>query len=740
MIQDCGVNLNKKTISDHLNSSLLSEAFAYRQIEMIKTLAATAGCDTNPRGRGQSIAAALCIAIEKGDEDIARELVGLQGCNLDIQTEKGHLLHLAVQCQSPRIVKILLGTGKCNVNFKDVTGRTPLHQAAQSCQEDIILQLLEDPNCDVDAKSDLGETVLYTAIRQGALSIFKMVLESGRCNVNLGEAGYPKETPLHTAVRLGSTQMYRMLLETGKCNLNAVDTSGNTPLNTAVRLGSTQICRVLLETGKCNLNAVDTSGSTPLHTAVRLGFAQICRVLLETGKCNLNVVDTFWNTPLHTAVRLGFTQICRALLETGKCNLNVVDTFWNTPLHTAVRRGFIQMCRMLLETGKCNVNIGDNVGDTPLHAAIRYEYTQTFEMILETGKCNVNIGDDIGNTPFHEACRCGHEYIISLLLKVANCDMNIRNRAKRTALHEAINSGHFSVAKMLLGTGKCDIDTRDTLGNTPLDTAATHNRESIWRHLKDISRSNSAENNAFDEAAENSVISIINMLLGCGKYNDFSIDDYLLGNHSRKKLVESEGHEDILGIFLQIELQKRENTWDPIVEFFKAVRLGRITMVKILLTNGEIPAGTIAVSPKANLHGRVSWVHLFNEDPETGVLTGREDIIRLLTLDLASIEEIASLTKHYSPSSPAVVTHEDVNHLPSPFQYSDGSLEKLSSQDADDVFAEIVEQEVCEHKDIIEGVCFGCWMTFPIDYMPPVLPGNPVVVPPLDTTPQELNS
>lgn len=661
MIRDCGIKPNTRTSNQPSSSSLLFEAFASRQLEIINTLVATNGRYTDTRERSQNVAAALCMAIENGDEDITREIVGHRDCNLDFPTEKGTPIHLAIQCQSTTIVKILLETGKSDINVKDTTGRTPLHRAAQSCQDDIILQLLENPNCDVDAKSNLGETVLHTAITQGSLSVCKMVLESGRCNVNV----------------------------------------------------------------------VDTQGGTPLHTVIRHDSTQMCGMLLETGECNVNVADTWGYTPLHTAVQHDSTQMCGMLLETGECNINVADIYGNTPLHTAVRCDSIQMCRMLLETGECNANVVDTYGETPLHAAMRCRFIQIFEMILETGKCNVNIGDAIiGDTLLHEACKCGYEYITSLLLKVANCDINIRNKAERTALHEAIKSGHFSVAKMLLGTGKCNIDTRDTLGNTPLDTAVTHNRESIRRHLvEDISRSNSAENNAFDEAAENSVISIINMLLGCGKYDDFSNDDYLLGNHPRKKLVESEGHENVFKILLEIDLLKTGGCWDPITELFEAVKLGRTARVKTLLAKGEIPAGMIVVSPSTDPHfGTFFWVHSYDENPDTGVLTNQEDIIRLLTLDLVSIEE-----KLNAP-------HDDVNHLSSPFQYSDGSLERLSSQDVDNVFIGVGDRQVCEHKDIIEGVCFDCWMTFPIDYMPPVLPGNPVVVLPLDITPQELNS
>jgi ankyrin repeat protein len=649
MIQNCDIKPNTRT-SNQPSSSLLFEAFASRRLEIIDTLVATNGRYTDTLERNQNVAAALCMAIEKGDEDVIREMVGHRDCNLDFPTENGTPIHLAIQCRSATIVKILLETGKCDINVEDTTGRTPLRRAAQSCQEDIILQLLKDPNCDVNEESGLRETVLYSAIMQESLAIVDMVLESGRCNVNV------------------------------------VDTQGNTPLHTVIQRGSTKMCRMLLKTGECNINIANTLGDTPLHTAVRRDSIQICGMLLKTGECNVNVADTWGNTPLHTAMQ------CRS----------------------------IPIFEMLLETGECNVNVADTWGNTPLHTSIQYKHTQMFKMILKTGKCNVNIGNNIGDTPLHEACRCGHEYIISLLLKVTNCDMNVRNKAERTAFHEAINSGHFSVANMLLGTGKCNIDTRDTLGNTPLDTAVTHNREGIRRHLKeDISRSNSAEN---------SVISIISMLFGCGKYDDFSNDDYLLDNH-------------VFEILLEIDSLKTGGQWDPIRELFKAVNLGRTARVKILLAKGEIPAGRIVVSLSTGPHfGTFYWVHSYDENPDTGVLTDQGDIIRLLTLDMVNIEEKFNVTKHHSLSPPAGMTHDDINHLSSPFQYSDGSLEKLSSQDVDNVFMGIGDQQVCEHKDIIEGVCFDCWMTFLIDYMPPALPTNPIVVPPLDITPKELNS
>ena len=478
--------------------------------------------------------------------------------------------------------------------------------------------------------------------------------------------------------------------------------------------------------------------SQPASVAIHYGRAKVLRYMIRN--CGIKPNTRTSNQPSSSLLFEAFAsrrlEIVNTLVAANGRYTDTLERSQNVAaaLCIAIEKGDEDIIREMVGHKDCNLDFPTEKG-TPIHLAIQCRSATTVKILLKTGKCNINIGDDIGNTPLHEACRCGYEYIVLLLLKVANCDMNIRNKAERTALHEAINSGHFSVANMLLGTGKCSVDTRDTLGNTPLDTAVTHHRKGIRRYLKKgISRSNSAKNNGFDEATENCVISIIKMLFGCGKYDDFSNDDC-----SRKKLVEGEGHEDILGIFLQIELQKRENTWDPIVEFFEAVKLGRTTRVKVLLANDEIPAGMIAVSLNADPHfGRFSWVHLSDEDPENGVLTDREDIIRLLTLDPVSTEEIANLTKHYSLSSPSAVT-EDVNHLSSPFQYSDDSLEKLTLQNADNASVDTGEQEVCEHKDIVEGVCFDCWKTFPIYYMPPVLPGNPVVVPPLDITPQESN-
>jgi len=188
MIRDCGIKPNTRTSDQPSSSSLFSQAVASRKLEIIGALVATNDQYTDTLESSQNIAAALCMAIEEGDEDITRELVGYRDCN---------------------------------VNIGDNIGDTPLHKACRGGYERITSLLLKVTNCDINIRNKAERTAFHEAMNSSHFSVAKMLLGTGECNIDTRDT--LGNTPLHTAVRLGPTQMCRMLLETGKCNINIGD-------------------------------------------------------------------------------------------------------------------------------------------------------------------------------------------------------------------------------------------------------------------------------------------------------------------------------------------------------------------------------------------------------------------------------------------------------------------------------------------------------------------------------------
>jgi ankyrin repeat protein len=78
------------------------------------------------------------------------------------------------------VVKLLLETGKAEVDSKDVNGQTPLSKAAQGGHEAVVKLLLETGEAEVDSKDVNGETPLTWAKQRWNKAI-AMMLQS---NIN----------------------------------------------------------------------------------------------------------------------------------------------------------------------------------------------------------------------------------------------------------------------------------------------------------------------------------------------------------------------------------------------------------------------------------------------------------------------------------------------------------------------------------------------------------------------------
>jgi ankyrin repeat protein len=83
------------------------------------------------------------------------------------------------------VVKLLLETGKVDVDSKDTTGRTPLSWAAGRGHEAVVKLLLETGMVDVDSKDTTGQTPLSWAAGGGHETVVKLLqLLGGQSRAN----------------------------------------------------------------------------------------------------------------------------------------------------------------------------------------------------------------------------------------------------------------------------------------------------------------------------------------------------------------------------------------------------------------------------------------------------------------------------------------------------------------------------------------------------------------------------
>ena len=205
------------------------------------------------------------------------------------------------------VVKLLL-TAKAEVNFECQTialGRqgtqwvSPLHLAVEVNSPEIIRLLLDhgaNPNAQVSASGGIaaGTTPLLVAVLRGKQEIAQLLL-AHKADPSLPDG--EGKTPLHRAVLEDRKDLVELLLA-NHAEVNRQDQSGKTPLGYAVGLPETGIAAALLD-AKANPNLKDNRGQTPLFYATQ-GREEMVELLLAKG-ASPNIRDNFGNTPLVLA-------------------------------------------------------------------------------------------------------------------------------------------------------------------------------------------------------------------------------------------------------------------------------------------------------------------------------------------------------------------------------------------------------------------------------------------------------
>ncbi|CEF76425.1 hypothetical protein SNK05_004413 [Fusarium graminearum] len=166
------------------------------------------------------------------------------------------------------------------VDTLDVDDETPLHKAALGGQETIVKLLIDSGKADVNAVGIFTFPPLFLATAHGHEGVVGLLLESDQIHVNANHEGY---TALIYAIWNNQSGIVRLLLEKGKADVSIEDRYGYTPLSCAVYMGYESIARLLLEIGRADVDAKDRHGKTPLQWAVSRWNKPIVWLLLEHG-------------------------------------------------------------------------------------------------------------------------------------------------------------------------------------------------------------------------------------------------------------------------------------------------------------------------------------------------------------------------------------------------------------------------------------------------------------------------
>jgi ankyrin repeat protein len=528
----------------------------------------------------------LSIALAYGRLKTAELLLNDTSLNLNADDNKYDIklpLHVAARGGFVRIVKLLLSSGRVDVNKVDRDGQQALHHACVEGHASIVELLLPVVH-DHDVRDHNGETPLQQAVVREHTAVVKLLLESGKCDPNLpDELGL---TPLWYAIKNVHDTIFKLLLNSGKIDVNKVDLDGKqalhhacaaghasivelllpvvhdhdvrdhdgeTPLQRAVVREHTAVVKLLLESGKCDPNLPDELGLTPLWYAIKNAHNAIFKLLLNSGKVDADLTGRDGRTMLSYAAEVGDELVIKLLLGSSKVNPNRRDGWNRTPLSYAIEKRHIAVVKLLFESGKVDVDADllDQFGRTWLSHAAETKYSAVLERLLESS--DADLKDQYGRTWLSYAAEIGDESSIKLLLGSSKVNPDIRDGSNRTPLSYAIEKGHIAVVKLLLDSGKVDGDAEliDQSGRTWLSHAAEERHPVVVKQLLESSDTDLTDQYGrtwLSYAAEGGDEAFVEQLLDSGKANPDSMD-----NSSRTPLsyAAEKGHVAVVKLLLE---------------------------------------------------------------------------------------------------------------------------------------------------------------------------------------------
>ncbi|XP_048416047.2 KN motif and ankyrin repeat domain-containing protein 1-like isoform X1 [Stegostoma tigrinum] len=166
------------------------------------------------------------------------------------------------------------------VNLSDGNGNTALHYCVSHSNFSIVKLLLDTAICNVDWQNRAG----YTAIMLAALAametdaemnVVKQLFSLGNVNAKASQAG---QTALMLAVSHGRIEMVKALLGCG-ADVNSQDNEGSTALMCACEHGRAEIVKVLLDQPDCDISLSDNDGSNALSVALEANNKDIAVLL-----------------------------------------------------------------------------------------------------------------------------------------------------------------------------------------------------------------------------------------------------------------------------------------------------------------------------------------------------------------------------------------------------------------------------------------------------------------------------
>ena len=198
----------------------------------------------------------LIYAAQKGLDDNLKVLLS-NGADVNYRNPATGLSAISAAAAegNSSAIRLLVRTGKADVNIADLSGRTPIFYAVEQNQEDALRTLLllgADPN----AQDNQGVTALMRASAKGRQNCVDVLLRQKNIKVNTKD--FQDRTALTYSVYADELGPARALVKAG-ADINGRDKSGNTALMSAVKAKNDRMALFFIQQG-ADLTPANNSG------------------------------------------------------------------------------------------------------------------------------------------------------------------------------------------------------------------------------------------------------------------------------------------------------------------------------------------------------------------------------------------------------------------------------------------------------------------------------------------------
>ncbi len=199
---------------------------------------------------------ALIYAAQKGLLDNMKILLA-NGANANYRNPATGISALSAAAAegNSAAIRMLVRTGKADVNISDLSGRTPIFYAVEQNQEDALRTLLS-LGADVNAQDNNGVSVLMRASAKNRQDCVNILLRQKGINPDLKD--FQDRTALIYSVYADELAPTQALLKAG-ADLNVRDSLQNTPLMSAIKAKNDRAALFFIQQG-AELTAVNASG------------------------------------------------------------------------------------------------------------------------------------------------------------------------------------------------------------------------------------------------------------------------------------------------------------------------------------------------------------------------------------------------------------------------------------------------------------------------------------------------